>query len=80
MGCTERVGNLFWGQQLCRSSAENLDAAPGDVQLSPWAVRAEKLITTLDVGQDRARAEANCLSPAPVRVRCQDWGLGDVPM
>lgn len=76
VGCTDRASALARGS----SSTEHRDAAPGDVQLSPGAVRAEKLIATLDLRQDHARAGAECLSPASVRVHCEDWGLGDVLM
>lgn len=62
-----------WGQQLCRISE-------WDVQLSSWAVGAEKLFAALDVRQDHASAEAHCVSPAPGNMHCQDLGLGNLPM
>lgn len=73
MGSSGRAGSLASGS----SSAEHLDAFLEDVHLNLWAVRAEKLIATLDTRQDGTRAEAECPSPARLTLHCQDqaWGM-----
>lgn len=76
----ERRGNPRGLGEGVGSSAEYVDAAPWEIQLSPWAVGAEKLFAALDVRQDHASTEGHCVSPAPVNVHCQDLGLGNVPM
>lgn len=76
MDACDRAGSLARGS----SSAQHLDASLRDVQLSLWAVRAGKLIATLDIWQDGTREEAECPSPAQLMLHCQDQGLGAVSL